>query len=132
MLFVTPLFGRLAQRTGIRRPIIIGFIGLGLLTTAAGFLHGWPWIAAAVLLAGSAFCCLLDAFGNIPYMRAVRPLERPQMTTVFRTYIDLSDLVPQAFYSVLLSFFDIRAVFFACGLFMFVAAAVALKIPRKM
>ncbi|QEX20771.1 MFS transporter [Hypericibacter adhaerens] len=132
MLFVTPLFSRMAARSGIRRPIIVGFIGLGVLTTAAGFMHGWPWIAAGTLLAGSAFCCLLDAFGNIPYMRAVRPLERPQMTTVFRTYIDLSDLMPQAFYSVLLSFFDIRAVFIACGLFMFVAAAVALKIPKRM
>jgi MFS family permease len=132
MLFVTPLYGRLAQRIGIRRPIIAGFIGLGVLTVAAGFLHPWPWIAAGTLLAGSAFCCLLDTFGNIPFMRAVRPWERPQMTMVFRTYIDLSDLLPGVFYSVLLSFFHIQAVFFACGLLMFVAALVALKIPRKM
>lgn len=132
MLFVTPLFGRIAARTGIRRPIIGAFVGLGALTILAGLLYGRPWLAAAALLAGSAFCCVLDAFGNIPYMRAVRPLERPQMTTVFRTYIDLSDLLPQAFYALLLSFFDIRAVFFASGLFMLVEAAVALGIPRKM
>jgi hypothetical protein len=54
------------------------------------------------------------------------------MTMVFRTYIDLSDLLPGVFYSVLLSFFHLQAVFFACGLLMFVAALVALKIPRKM
>ncbi|MFZ5790550.1 MAG: MFS transporter [Pseudomonadota bacterium] len=132
MLFATPLFGRVAARIGIRRPIIGAFVGLGALTILAGLLYDQPWLAAAALLAGSAFCCVLDSFGNIPYMRAVRPLERPQMTTVFRTYIDLSDLLPQAFYSLLLSFFDVRAVFFACGLFMLVEAAVALNIPKKM
>ena len=40
------------------------------------------------------------------------------MATVFRTYIDLSDLLPAALYSVLLSFFDIRVVFLSAGLWM--------------
>ena len=43
-----------------------------------------------------------------------------------------SDLLPAALYSVLLSFFDIRAVFFACGVWMLVAAVVARYLPRRM
>jgi hypothetical protein len=54
------------------------------------------------------------------------------MATVFRTYIDLSDLLPAALYSVLLSFFDIRVVFLAAGLWMLVAAAVSRHLPRSM
>ena len=75
---------------------------------------------------------VLDGLGNIPFLRAVRPFERPQMATVFRTYIDLSDLLPAALYSLLLTFFDIRAVFFAAGLWMLVSAAVARHLPRSM
>jgi hypothetical protein len=84
------------------------------------------------MLAGALCVMVLDGLGNIPFLRAVRPLERPQMATVFRTYIDLSDLLPAALYSVLLSFADIRIVFLASGLWMLVAATVARHLPRRM
>lgn len=130
MLIVTPLFGRLARRAGIRRPIIGAFIALGCCTLAAAALYDRPYLAAAALLLGSLPCVALDALGNIPFLRSVRPWERPQMTTVFRTYIDLSDLAPAALYSVLLTFFDIRSVFIAAGLFMIVVGLVARRLPR--
>jgi predicted lysophospholipase L1 biosynthesis ABC-type transport system permease subunit len=96
------------------------------------FAYPWPWAVAALLL-GAALCVMvLDGLGNIPFLRAVRPLERPQMTTVFRTYIDLSDLLPAALYSLLLSFFDIRVVFLTAGLWMLVSAWVARHLPRSM
>ncbi|MGH6933447.1 MAG: hypothetical protein ACREEE_13555, partial [Dongiaceae bacterium] len=62
----------------------------------------------------------------------VHPYERPQMTAVYRTYIDLSDLLPAALFAFLLSYFDIRAVFLASGLFAFVVALVARHLPRRM
>jgi len=132
LLALAPLLGRMALRTGIRRPIIGAFCFCGVATVAAGLLYDHPYAVCAAILIGALPCVMLDTVGNIPFMRAVRPLERPQMTTVFRTYIDLSDLLPGAVYSVLLSFFDIRAVFFACGLYMFVAAAVARYLPKRM
>jgi predicted MFS family arabinose efflux permease len=132
VLFGVALIGKLAQRRGIRPLIIAAFLGAGSLTVAAGFAYSWPWVVAGLLLAGALCVMVLDGLGNIPFLRAVRPLERPQMATVFRTYIDLSDLLPAALYSVLLSFFDIRAVFFACGSWMLVAAFVARYLPRRM
>lgn len=132
LLAAAPLLGRLANRTGIRRPIIVAFVCSGIFTVSAGLLYDYPYLVCVAILLGALPCVMLDTVGNIPFMRAVRPLERPQMTTVFRTYIDLSDLLPGAVYSVLLSFFDIRAVFFACGLYMFVAAAVARFLPKRL
>jgi MFS family permease len=132
LLALAPLFGKLAGRTGIRRPIIGAFICCGVFTVAAGLLYDHPYLVCLAILLGAVPCVMLDTVGNIPFMRAVRPLERPQMTTVFRTYIDLSDLLPGVVYSVLLTFFDIRAVFFACGLYMFVAALVARYLPKRL
>jgi predicted MFS family arabinose efflux permease len=132
VLFGAILVGRLAERRGIRPLIIAAFIGAGSLTLAAALCYRWPWIVAGLLLAGALNVMVLDGLGNIPFLRAVRPWERPQMTTVFRTYIDLSDLLPAALYSVLLSFFDIRAVFCAAGLWMLASAAIARYLPRSM
>jgi predicted MFS family arabinose efflux permease len=132
VLFGVAFIGKLAQRRGIRPLIIAAFIGSGCLTVAAGFTYDWPWLTAGLLLLGALCVMMLDGLGNIPFLRAVRPLERPQMATVFRTYIDLSDLLPSALYSVLLSYFDIRSVFFACGLWMLIAAFVSRHLPRSM
>ena len=132
VLFGGSFIGRLARRRGIRRLIVGAFLGAGAVTILAALVYPWPWAAAGLLLAGALCVMVLDGLGNIPFLRAVRPFERPQMATVFRTYIDLSDLLPAALYSLLLTFFDIRAVFFAAGLWMLVSAAVARHLPRSM
>jgi MFS family permease len=132
LLFAAPLAGRLAARVGLRRPIVIAFIGMGLLTFAAGLLYAWPGAVVACLLAAGVGAVTLDALGGIPFMRFVHPYERPQMTSVYRTYIDLADLLPAAVFLLLLSYFDIRAVFIASGLFAIGMAAVASRLPRRM
>jgi hypothetical protein len=65
-------------------------------------------------------------------MRFVHPYERPQMTSVYRTYIDMSDLFSSAVFSLLLSHFDLRAVFIAMGVFAVGMALVARQLPRRL
>jgi MFS family permease len=132
LLFAAPLAGRLAARMGLRRPIIGAFVGMGLLTFSAGLLYAWPGAVVACLLAAGVGAVTLDALGGIPFMRFVHSYERPQMTSVYRTYIDLSDLLPAGVFLLLLSYFDIRAVFMASGLFALGMAAVAARLPRRM
>ena len=132
LLFGAPVAGRLAARFGLRRPIIGALITLGVLTILAGLLYDWPLAVIACVLAAAAGAVTLDALGGIPFMRSVHPYERPQMTAVFRTYIDLSDLLPAAVFSLLLSHFDMRAVFIAMGIFAFLVAAIARHLPRGM
>ena len=57
----------------------------------------------------------LDALGNIPFLRSVHPYERSEMTSVFRTYMELSQLLPAAAFAVLLTAFPIRSVFLLLG-----------------
>ncbi|MEX0808410.1 MAG: MFS transporter [Dongiaceae bacterium] len=132
LLIFSPLVGRLAYRIGMRRPIIFALAGSGICTLLAVVLYDFPWAVAAVLLAGATGTVILDALGNIPFMRSVRPWERPQMTTVFRTYIDCSELLPSILFSALLTWYDLRAVFVVSGLWLIVVAFVALKLPKRM
>jgi hypothetical protein len=85
-----------------------------------------------LFLGGAVFVVALDALGNIPFMRSVRSYERPQMTALFRTYIDLGDLLPGLVYLVLQGYFDLRSVFFASGVLTLTAALVATRLPRRM
>jgi MFS family permease len=132
LLFGAPLAGRLAAKFGLRRPIIWAFVTMGGLTFLAGLFYDTPGAVTICLLLAAIGAVALDALGGIPFMRSVHPYERPQMTAVFRTYIDLSDLLPAALFALLLSYFDIRAVFFASGLFGLFVALVARQLPRRM
>lgn len=132
LLIFSPLFGRLAKKVGMRRPIVFSLAGSGLFTLSAVLLYDYPWAVAAVLLFAAVGTVILDSLGNIPFMRSVRPWERPQMTTVFRTYIDFSDLLPAMLFSALLTWFDLHAVFFVSGTWLVIVAFIALKLPKRM
>jgi MFS family permease len=134
LLVLTPLVGRFAARHGLRRPVIGAFILLGSATIVSTTVFGTPLLVAGFLLVGALGAVTLDALGSIPFMRSVHPYERPEMTTVFRTYIDLSDLLPSGIFALLLSIpgADIRIVFLASGLWMLVTAGIATRLPRRM
>ena len=133
VLIVAPLIGRLAARFGLRRPIIGAYLVGGGFTMLAGVLFDFPIAVALCLFGAAAFgTMILDSIGGIPFLRSVHPYERPQMTTVFRTYIDMSELVPAGVFSLLLSFFDLNAVFYASGAWMLAMALVARHLPRSM
>jgi MFS family permease len=132
MLFVSPLFGRVAHRHGIRRVLRIAFFCCGIATALCAAVFDLPVLVATFLLAGALCCVALDALGNIPFLRSVRVHERAQMTSVFRTYIDVSELVVPGLFALLLSFFDLRSVFLAMGASMFVFAYLAGHLPRRM
>ena len=132
LLILTLPIGWIARRTGIRRPIIVSFWCAGAATIALAFVFQAPFAVATLLLVGALFIVCLDALGNIPFMRAVRAYERPQMTSVFRSYIDLGDLLPSTLYTILLLHFDLKAVFIASGLMTLAVGIVALRLPKSM
>ncbi|MCI0430163.1 MAG: MFS transporter [Rhodospirillales bacterium] len=131
LLFFSPFFGRVGARLGLRLTIILSFVLLSLATLVAGLVEGPYWMMALLLIA-SVFATQLDAVGNIPFLRAVRGAERAEMVTVFRTYIDLSDLIPVAIFTVLLRWLPVETVFVVLGLAMLIFAALARYVPRGM
>ena len=73
-------------------------------------------MAGLFLLCGSVATSALDGVGGIPFLRAVRAHERPQMAGVYRTYIDFSDLIPSLIYSFALLYFPLGTVFIILAL----------------
>ncbi|MDT8343814.1 MAG: hypothetical protein RQ752_05230, partial [Thermohalobaculum sp.] len=97
----------------------------------AGGAH--PWWVAGFLLAASFAASGLDAIGAVPFYRAVHVHERPEMTAVYRTYMDLSELVPLFIYGVLLTWFGLGVVYIALAGLMVACALIAWRyLPRRL
>lgn len=132
LLALAPLVRLVAQRIGIRWPLIGSFWIAGALTIGNVLLYDHPLPFCLILLVAAVFVVTLDSLGNIPFMRFARPRELPQLATVFRTYVDTADFVPSAIYALLLTVFDFRAVFVACGLLALGVGIATTWLPRRL
>ncbi len=118
LLFIAILWGRAGKRFGARRVIALAFAATAAALLAAGFCgEQWPLATAGFLLAGAVFAIAIDALGSTVFMRSVHTYERSQMTAVYRTYLDLSELTPPLAYSIVLAFFGLGGVFATLGVF---------------
>ncbi len=117
-LLLLPLFGRVVRRFGIRTVLRGGFLFAGVLTASAALLAEWPVLAISALMASTLAMISLDAVANLPFMLLVRRGERTEMTTVYSTYRDCGEICAPAFFSVVLLFAALPAVFAASGALM--------------
>jgi MFS family permease len=134
MLFLAIGWGRLGSRIGVRGVVVLAFVAAATMALVAGlFGETHPWYAALFLLAGTLFAVALDAVGSAPFLRAVHVYERPQMTAVYRSYLDLSELVPPLVYAVILGFTGLGGVFATLGLLAGACGWLAWRhLPRSM
>ena len=134
MLVSGLLWAKAAYRFSLRRSIGTCFAIAGLLLVAASVTGTtYPLVTAAFLLLGTVFAAGLDAIGSTPFLRAVKARERPAMASVYRTYIDFSDLLPSFVYSIVLGLFGLGSVFASLSVLMFVSAFLVWRhLPRTM
>jgi MFS family permease len=119
LLFFAIPWGRAGRRFGARATMAFAFVAMSLTLAAAGASgEHLPLVAGGFLLATAFFAVALDSLGSTAFMRAVRVHERPQMSAVYRTYLDLSELLPPLVYSVVLAFAGLGGVFATLGLFL--------------
>jgi MFS family permease len=134
LLVLAVPWGRLGGLFGVRAIVVLAFVAAAaaaVLAGVAGAAH--PWAAAVFLLAGVVFAVALDAVGSAPFLRSAHPYERPQMTAVYRSYLDMSELLPPFAYAVILGFTGLGGVFVALGLFCAICAWFSWRhLPRSM
>ena len=131
-LFLMPLLGWCTRRFGLRRVFIAGFLCGGAPTLAVALVTGDPWLGVALLICAALGMTAVDAGGNVLFLRAAHPAERPEMTTVFGTYRDVADLVTPGIFAILLKVFPFASVFAATGSAMFGFAYLSRWINRRL
>ena len=98
---------------------------------AFAFADSYVYLTAFLVIAALG-ATILDGAGNVLYFRAVRPWERSEMTGIFLTYRDASQLAPPGLFALLLKVFALPVVFFAAGTWMFASVFFCRYIPRRM
>ncbi len=132
MLFFSVIYGRLAQRVGLRTVVVAAYLAVGALMLVVAAASGTPLMAAVLLVMGAMMTTALDALGGITFLRAVHPYERAEMVTVYSTFRQMADITGPMVFALILTFLPLPAVFAACGAMMLAMAWVALYLPRGM
>ena len=102
-LFLSPVMLRWMQARSVRHAVRTGFAAAALLFFAAGVSAQLPPLTAALLFAGSFFLILLDVSAGLPFLMAVKPSERTEMSAIYSSFRDVSGiLTPGAAWAVLL------------------------------
>jgi MFS family permease len=130
--WIVPLWGWAGRRYGLRALLRAGYAGAGAFSIAAALAAGVPWLGALLLVTAAFSAGTIDGAGNLLFLRAVHPYERAEMTTVFASFRDVTQVVPPAACSLLLLFFALPSVFVASGVMMLASAALATHIPRRL
>ena len=115
MLFLTPLMLRWMQARSVRQAVMTGFLGSAACFAGAALAGPVPLMAIGLLLAGSGFLVLLDVCGGLPFLMAVKPSERTEMSAVYSTFRDVSGVVTPAVAWAVLLVMPLPAVFAAAG-----------------
>lgn len=130
--WMVPLWGWTGRRFGLRALMRVGYAGTGMLSIAAAIAAGQPGLGAFFLVMAACCAGALDGAGNLLFLRAVHPYERAEMTTVFASYRDVTQVAPPLVCSLLLAFFALPSVFIASGTVMLASAVLTARIPRRL
>jgi MFS transporter, ACDE family, multidrug resistance protein len=125
LLFATPLMLRWMQRHSVRRAVRTGFMASALAFAIAAGLADHPSLAVASLFLGSIFLILLDISAGLPFLMAVKPSERIEMSAIYSNYSNLSAIVTPGIAWLVLIAAPLPGIFAAAAIWLILAWAVA-------
>ena len=103
LLFLSPLMLRWMQRRTVRIAVRTGLSMCGLFFLAGWLLSAIPVLALAALMGAAVFLVLLDICAGLPFLMAVKPSERTEMSAVYSSFRDVASiLTPGAAWLVLI------------------------------
>ena len=115
-LFLAPLMLRFMMRRSVRTAVRTGFLMSGLLFLAAFAVQAQPVLVVALLMAGAFFLILLDVSAGLPFLLAVKPSERTEMSAIYSSFRDVSGIVTPGVAWMVLLVAPLSGVFAAGGL----------------
>ncbi len=103
MLFASPFILKLVRGASVRAGVRLAFALCAVAFFSAALLSPLPWLAVLACMAASVFLVTLDVVGGLPFLMAVKPSERTEMSAVYSSFRDVSGiLTPGAAWLVLL------------------------------
>lgn len=132
LLLISPLIRRLAGRVGTRLTIICGLLLVGSSILMLNIIGDAKPIGLLFWVSAALGGVTLDVLGNIPFMRMVKPRERTEMTMIFSTWREGSQLLTPLLVSMVLIFAPFETYYILLALLLFGAAIMASFLPRRL
>ena len=114
-LFVAPAMLVLVRKLGVRASVSGAFLIGGALFAAAWVTSDLPWVVVGSLFAASSMLIMLDVCGGLPFLMAVKPSERTEMSAVYTSYRDVSGILTPAVAALVLMVMPLAGLFAVCG-----------------
>jgi len=114
-LLLAPLMLRWMRRHSVRKAVRTGCLMSGICFVLATLVAPMPWLTVGLLVVGTCFLVLLDVCAGLPFMMAVKPSERTEMSSVYSSFRDASGIISPGIAWLVLLFFPVSAVFAAAG-----------------
>lgn len=112
-LFGAPLIQRWIRRHSIRTAVQIGFASVALFFGLSAALSGNPLLSVAILFVGSVCMIELDICAGLPFLMAVKPSERTEMSAIYASFRDVSGILTPGVAWVVLLFTPLAGIFAA-------------------
>ncbi len=132
LLLASPLIRRFATRVGTRQTIVGALVLTGTSILALFAVGEARPIGLAFWIIAALGGVTLDVLGNIPFMRTVRPRERTEMTMIFSTWREGSQLVTPLLVTLVLLVAPFEAFYLLLATLLFAAAYSASFLPRRL
>ena len=110
-LFMAPLMLRWMQRRSVREAVRTGFLASGSLFILGALVSPFPVATVAVLVLASYFLVLLDVCAGLPFLMAVKPSQRTEMSAVYSSFRDVSGILTPGMAWLVLQFTPLAGVF---------------------
>ena len=131
-LFLAPLVLRWTQRQALRPSLRWAFLlGAGCFLLSAA-LSSWPWMTILCLLIGALCLVILDVCAGLPFMMAVKPSERTEMSAVYSSFRDFSGIVSPALAWLVLQFTNVAGVFAMGGVCLLAGWLIAARLHPQL
>lgn len=124
-LFGAPLLQKWIQRQSIRFAVQTGFVTAAGCFTMAYLTSAWPALAVGLLVLGSIALIELDICAGLPFLMAVKPSERTEMSAVYSSYRDVSGILTPGIAWLVLLILPVAGVFAAGGVALAAAGGLA-------
>ncbi len=131
LLLISPLIRRVATRVGTRATIIAALVLTGLSMFALFALGEARPLGLACWILAALGGVTLDVLGNIPFMRTVRPRERTEMTMIFSTWREGSQLLTPLLVTLVMLVAPFEAFYLLLAALLLAAAVSASFLPRR-
>lgn len=132
LLLFSQYIKKIADRFTTRRVITAGLVIAGIAQISLGILGEPAPLGVALWCFGALGGICLDVLGNIPFMKMVKPYERTDMTMVFSTWREMSELVTPLSITLITLLFPFWVFYIVLGLVLLTASVAATQLPRRL